>query len=78
MATTRVLILGGTEFVGRAFVDEALARGHDVTVLNRGTREPRADVTTVVGDRTRPGGLDAVAGGSGTSWSTPGRGRRGR
>jgi 2'-hydroxyisoflavone reductase len=63
MATTRVLILGGTEFVGRAFVDEALAREHDVTVLNRGTREPRADVTTLVGDRTLPGGLDALAAG---------------
>jgi 2'-hydroxyisoflavone reductase len=61
MAIQRVLILGGTEFVGRAFVDEALARGHDVTVLNRGSREPRSDVTTLVGDRTLPGGLDAVA-----------------
>jgi 2'-hydroxyisoflavone reductase len=61
--TKRVLILGGTEFVGRAFVDEAVARGHDVTVLNRGTRPPRADVTTLVGDRTAPGGLDALTAG---------------
>jgi 2'-hydroxyisoflavone reductase len=60
MATKRVLILGGTEFVGRAFVDEALARGHDVTVLNRGTHEPRPDVTTLVGDRSLPGELDAA------------------
>jgi nucleoside-diphosphate-sugar epimerase len=56
----RVLILGGTEFVGHAFVDEALARGHDVTVLNRGTRAPRPDVTTLVGDRTTPHGLSAL------------------
>ncbi|WP_188510064.1 NAD-dependent epimerase/dehydratase family protein [Conyzicola nivalis] len=61
MTAKRVLILGGTEFVGHAFVDEAVARGHDVTVFNRGTREPRADVTTLVGDRTAPGGLDALA-----------------
>jgi 2'-hydroxyisoflavone reductase len=60
MTTTRVLILGGTEFVGRAFVDEALARGHDVTVLNRGTRAPSAEVTGIVGDRTRPDGLDGL------------------
>jgi 2'-hydroxyisoflavone reductase len=61
MATKRVLILGGTEFVGHAFVDEAVARGHAVTVLNRGTRAPRPDVTTLVGDRTTPHGLDALA-----------------
>jgi len=60
MTNSRVLILGGTEFVGRAVVDEALARGHDVTVLNRGTRAARDDVTTVLGDRTAPGGLDAL------------------
>jgi len=60
MTTTRVLVLGGTEFVGRAVVDEALARGHDVTVLNRGTRPARDDVTTLVGDRTAPGGLEAL------------------
>jgi 2'-hydroxyisoflavone reductase len=60
MTTSRVLVLGGTEFVGRAVVDEALARGHDVTVLNRGTRAARTGVTTLVGDRTAPGGLDAL------------------
>lgn len=59
----RLLVLGGTEFVGRAFVTEALALGHDVTVLNRGTHEPPAGVTALRGDRTRPGGLDALADG---------------
>jgi len=63
MTRTRTLILGGTEFVGRAVVEEALARGHDVTVLNRGTREQRPDVTALVGDRTAPGGLDALRNG---------------
>jgi 2'-hydroxyisoflavone reductase len=62
MAAKRVLILGGTEFVGHALVDEALARGHDVTVLNRGTREPRTDLTALGGDRTAPDGLDVLDG----------------
>lgn len=34
--TMRVLILGGTHFVGRALAEEALAAGHDVTTINRG------------------------------------------
>lgn len=60
MTRTRVLVLGGTDFVGHAFVDEAVARGHAVTVVNRGSKPPRHGVTTVVGDRTKPGALDAI------------------
>ena len=60
MTQKRVLVLGGTEFVGHAFVEAALDRGYDVTVLNRGSRPPRPDVTTLVGDRTTPHGLDAL------------------
>jgi nucleoside-diphosphate-sugar epimerase len=58
----RLLVLGGTGFVGRCVVDEAVRRGDDVTVLNRGLRAPVAGVTAVVGDRTAPEGLAAVAG----------------
>ena len=58
----RVLVLGGTGFVGRAVVDEALARGDDVTTLNRGHREAAAGVTAVVGDRLAPHGLDGLRG----------------
>lgn len=44
-----ILVLGGTRFVGRAIVDR-LAEGHDVTLLNRGTRPlPRDDVKLLVG-----------------------------
>ena len=32
----RILILGGTSFVGRAIVDDLLAGGHDVTLFSRG------------------------------------------
>lgn len=35
----RVLVLGGTRFVGRCMVESLLARGHDVTLLHRGTGE---------------------------------------
>lgn len=34
----RLLVLGGTLFLGRHVVDAALARGHDVTVFTRGRR----------------------------------------
>ncbi|MFL5932034.1 MAG: epimerase [Gaiellaceae bacterium] len=35
-----MLILGGTRFLGRAVVETALARGHDVTLFNRGETNP--------------------------------------
>ena len=60
MTRTRVLVLGGGDFVGHAFVDEAVARDHEVTVLNRGSRPARSDVTTVIADRTTAGALDAL------------------
>jgi 2'-hydroxyisoflavone reductase len=49
----RLLVLGGTGFVGRAFVDVALAAGHEVTMFNRGRRDPAAfpDAEHVTGDR---------------------------
>jgi 2'-hydroxyisoflavone reductase len=59
-----VLVLGGTRFVGRAVVEEALARGWSVTVLNRGTHPAPASVTVLRGDRTAPGGLAAIEQGS--------------
>jgi nucleoside-diphosphate-sugar epimerase len=34
----RILVLGGTLFVGRAIVDRLLSDQHEVTVLNRGTQ----------------------------------------
>lgn len=49
----RLLVLGGTRFVGRAYVEEALAAGHDVTLFNRGETNPDLflDVEKVRGDR---------------------------
>lgn len=57
----RLLILGGTEFVGRAVAESALARGWHVTVFHRGRHEAPAGTTTLLGDRTAPDGLAALA-----------------
>jgi 2'-hydroxyisoflavone reductase len=56
-----VLILGGTKFLGRHFVEAALARGHTVTLFNRGKTNPGAfpNVETVIGDRE--GDLSTIA-----------------
>ena len=36
----RLLVLGGTKFLGRAAVEAALERGHEVTLFNRGETNP--------------------------------------
>ena len=50
----RILVLGGTRFVGRAIVETALGRGDTVTMFNRGKSNPGLfpGVETVTGDRT--------------------------
>jgi len=52
----RILILGGTAFLGPAQVDYALARGHTVTLFNRGRTNPHLfpEVEKLVGDRAAP------------------------
>ena len=49
----RILIVGGTSFVGRGIAWAALNAGHDVTVINRGQTESDLpdSVTRLVGDR---------------------------
>lgn len=60
----RICILGGTRFIGRHLVEEALRRRHRVTLFNRGRSNPGlfgpAGVREVHGDRD--GGIDALAG----------------
>jgi nucleoside-diphosphate-sugar epimerase len=66
---TTLLVLGGSGFVGRAIVDEALARGWEVTTFNRGITAPATDVdprvTRLIGDRTDRRTLSAL---DGTEW----------
>ncbi len=61
----RVLVLGGTHFVGRHIVEALAAAGHSVTVLNRGKSpdELPASVERLRGDRDLgSSGLDAING----------------
>jgi nucleoside-diphosphate-sugar epimerase len=57
----RILILGGTEFVGTALVQAALARDAAVTTLTRGTHPPASGVTALTGDRREAGGRGLTA-----------------
>ncbi|MFF5701254.1 NAD-dependent epimerase/dehydratase family protein [Streptomyces sp. NPDC012794] len=57
----RLLMLGGTEFVGRAITEDALDRGWDVTVFHRGHHAPPPGTSVLHGDRTAPGGPAALA-----------------
>lgn len=56
-----VLVLGGTRFLGRALVESARARGHRLTLLNRGLTAPGLfpDVEHLTADRGRD--LSALA-----------------
>jgi 2'-hydroxyisoflavone reductase len=58
----KLLLLGGPKFVGRAVIDTALARGHEVTLFNRGTTgaELYPELERIVGDRD--GGLEGLRG----------------
>jgi 2'-hydroxyisoflavone reductase len=49
----KILIIGGTKFVGRHLVDAALAARHEVTLFNRGQTNPSLfpDLETITGDR---------------------------
>lgn len=64
----RILLLGGTGFIGPHLVHAALDRGHQVAMLNRGQREPNqnaadfARVEALRGDRTQPDAYRALAG----------------
>lgn len=58
----KLLILGGTKFLGRHLVELALVRGHEVTLFNRGQLNPELfpEAEHLRGDRD--GGLDALQG----------------
>lgn len=49
----KILVIGGTQFVGRHFVEAALQRDHEVTLFNRGKTNPGLfpNADEIVGDR---------------------------
>ena len=50
----RILVIGGTRFVGRHLVEEALRRGHAVTLFNRGKNSSIfPNVENLLGDRDK-------------------------
>ncbi|MEV5602244.1 NAD-dependent epimerase/dehydratase family protein [Streptomyces sp. NPDC052299] len=57
-------MLGGTQFVGRAVTEAALARGWQVTVFHRGHHAPPPGTAEIIGDRTADSGLAALAAGA--------------
>jgi len=58
----KILIIGGTKFLGRHLITAAQARGHEVTLFNRGkySAETFANVEQIHGDRNRD--LDKLSG----------------
>jgi 2'-hydroxyisoflavone reductase len=66
----RLLVIGGTRFVGRHFVEAALAAGHEVTLFHRGRSgdDLFAQATHLHGDRDDVESLRAALGSSGDGW----------
>ncbi|MFJ9074631.1 NAD-dependent epimerase/dehydratase family protein [Streptomyces sp. NPDC102278] len=65
----KLLIIGGTVFLGRALVDEALRRGGEVTLFNRGrSGPPPGGVEVVQGDREDEDALRALTEGRTWDW----------
>lgn len=53
LALMKLLIIGGTRFLGRHLAETAVARGHEVTLFHRSSYTPESliDVETIQGDR---------------------------
>lgn len=62
MGAVEILVLGGTRFVGRALVREALDRGDAVTTLTRGTGPGAPGVRALHADRRDRAALAAALG----------------
>jgi 2'-hydroxyisoflavone reductase len=60
----KILVLGGTGYIGPHLVSHAIARGHSVTLFNRGRTRPGLfpEAEQLLGDRNAPDGHAALAG----------------
>ncbi|WP_422123787.1 NAD-dependent epimerase/dehydratase family protein [Planococcus sp. X10-3] len=54
----KILVIGGTSFVGRHIVENALDGGHEVTLFNRGKSNPElfTNLPRITGDRKKDAG----------------------
>ncbi len=53
MATMKILIMGGTRFIGVSLTKVLVEQGHEVVLFNRGNKPaPVAGVRQIHGDRT--------------------------
>lgn len=62
-----ILLLGGTGFLGQHIAQAALERGHNVTCLARGTKQPPEGVEFISSDRDRTNAYGPV---EGRTWDT--------
>jgi nucleoside-diphosphate-sugar epimerase len=61
-AAVKILVMGGTRFVGKPLVAQLLAEGHALTLFTRGKNPVPAGVEHLCGDRSSAEGLAALAG----------------
>jgi len=57
----RILIMGGTRFIGVYLTQILLDQGHEVVLFNRGNKPIPAGVTHIKGDRTQPTQLEKLS-----------------
>ncbi len=58
----KILVMGGTRFVGKPLVEQLLAQGHALTLFTRGSRPAPAGVEHLIGDRNDPAALAQLEG----------------
>jgi nucleoside-diphosphate-sugar epimerase len=57
----RILIMGGTRFIGVYLTQILLDQGHEVVLFNRGNQPVPPGVTQIQGDRTQPAHLEKLS-----------------
>jgi nucleoside-diphosphate-sugar epimerase len=58
----KILVMGGTRFVGKPLVAQLLSEGHELTLFTRGKNPVPAGVEHLCGDRSTAEGLTALQG----------------
>lgn len=58
----KILVMGGTRFIGKPLVAQLLAAGHQLTLFTRGRQPLPEGVEHLAGDRSDPAGLEPLSG----------------